>query len=148
MVVVSVGGIDVPAQPVRISQPVRPDLLPRPWSVEERIIFRNPISPIVAENAGTFVLFRIRDDAKNFSYEIVEPLWIGTPAIRLLSRTAVATGNVHDAPVGIAPAGGRVKDHVVHRVHEEIQLYPHDFPRGAFKCRIGDFRISPLDDDS
>src|SRR5580700_9784048 len=84
MVVVSVGGIDVPAQPVRISQPVGPDLLPRARSVEERIIFRNSISPVVAENARILVLVRIRDDAKNFSDDIVEPLWIGTPGVRLL----------------------------------------------------------------
>ena len=69
--------IDGPVQPMRIAKTVRPDFLSSAGRRDKWIVVGNPIAAVLAHRARRDVLIQIRNDAKNFSHQRVEPLRVG-----------------------------------------------------------------------
>ena len=108
--------VHVPDQPMRISQPVRPDLLTRAVERCEWIVVRNPVAPVLADSARLRVLAQVGDDTEDLADQGVEPLRVEAAAVALFARARVASAEVHDAPIGIALAGGGIERHLAERV--------------------------------
>ena len=94
--------IDVPDQPMRIAQAVRPDLLARALDRRERVVVGDPVAAVLADRARRRVLAQVGDDAEDLADERVEPLRVQAAAVALLAGLRVAGPEVHDAPVRIA----------------------------------------------
>ena len=78
----------------------------------------------------------IGNDSENLAFQIIQPLRIGPDAGHCFTGTAVAAFQVHDAPIRIASPGGRIEDHVAHRMQARIHTHPQDLARGAFEGRV------------
>ena len=73
---------------MRIAQAIRPDLLARASSVDERIVVRDAVAAVLADGARRRVLAQVGDDAKDLADESVESLRIQAAAVALLARAA------------------------------------------------------------
>ena len=102
VVVGRIGRIDIPRQPVRIAQAVRPDLLARAGFRGKWIVIRNPVAAVFADRAVVDVLLQVGNDAQDFADEHIETLRIIANFRLLLSVAAIAGGDVEHAPVRLS----------------------------------------------
>src|SRR5262245_44573710 len=122
-VVARIGGIDRPTQAMGIPETVRPDFLAGSGHRHERIVVGNSVTAIFAYRARVGVFAKIRNDTKDFSFEGVEPLWIGAyRGIVRFTGGAVSAFEVKDAPVRIAGTSGRIENQVAERMGARIEL--------------------------
>ena len=80
VIVCAVRRIDVPREAMRIAQAVRPDLFPGAGFRRERVILRDAVTSILADRTAVDMLFEVRDNAKDFTHQHVEPLRIAADA--------------------------------------------------------------------
>ena len=139
------GRVDVPDQPVRVAQPVGPDLLARALEGRERIVVGDPVAAVLADRAGRRVLAQVGHDAPDLSDERVEPLRVDAAAVLLVARAGIAGADVHDPPVGIAAPRDRVEGHLAQRVLRQRMLQPQQLARRALERRVGRIAIRPFD---
>src|SRR6202035_3829753 len=87
--------IDIPAQPVGISQAIGPDLFAGARDGDKRIVVGDAIPAVVTDIARIFVLVEIGNDAQDFSHQVVHALGIlADRRVGRLTRSAVAASNV------------------------------------------------------
>ena len=98
-------GIDVPDQPMWIAQARRPNFLARTIHVDERVVVRYAVAPVLADRARGRVPAQVRNDAQDLPADCVEPLRIEPADVALFARARVAEADIHDAPVRIAAPG-------------------------------------------
>ena len=103
---------------------------------DERVVVRDAIAAVLADRARGRVLAQVGNDAQDLADERVEPLRIQPADVALLARAGVADADVHDAPVGIAAASGRIERHLAERMNRRWQLQPQQLARGAFERRV------------
>ena len=146
-VVGGVGRIDRPAQSMRIPEAIGPDFLAGSRRRDERVVVGNPVPAVVAHGARRRVLVQIGNDAKNFSFEVVEPLRVGSDRdVRRFARRAVAAFHVEHAPVGIAATRRWIEDQIPHRMAAGVELNSQQFACCTFERGVGRIRVRPLDE--
>src|SRR6185369_867543 len=92
------------------------------------------------------MLFEVRNNPQNLSHERVKTLRIASNIRLLLARAAVAGGDIHDSPLGIAGPGGWIENQITHRMNAPVVLETHHLAGRAFKRGIGNVRVGPFDD--
>ena len=97
---------------MRIAQAVRPDLGSRALDRYERIVFRDPVAPVLTDGGRRGVLAQVGDDAEDLADERVEPLRIQPARVALFAGAGVAGAEVHHPPIGIAGPGDRIEHHL------------------------------------
>jgi hypothetical protein len=95
------------------------------------------------------VFVKIGNDAKDFSFEGVEPLWI-RPYRCIVGFTGgpIAAFEIEDTPFRIAGTSRRIEDQITHGMGTRIELDAQDLSRRSFKSRIGRIRVRPFDQDA
>src|SRR5207253_7745844 len=83
-----------PGEAMRIAQAERPDLLARAGGRHERVVVRNAVAAVLAENARRLMVRRVRNDPQDFSDERVEALRVHADAALGFARSAVAASDV------------------------------------------------------
>ena len=148
VVVARISGVDIPNEPRRVADSVRPDLGARTGFGRERVIFRNAVLAVLAEVGGSDWRVEVGHDAEDLADEIVEALRIG-PHHRIFefAGTAVTTGDVEDAPIGAAGTCSGVEDEVAHGMDLAVHLDAHEFAGGAFKGGVRGVRVGPFEED-
>ena len=94
------------------------------------------------------MLGEVRNDAQNLAGHRVETLTIQANAAALVARSAVAAREVEHAPVRIAAPRDWIEGQIADRVNPAEQPNAEQLPRGAFKRRVGNIRVRPLDQDA
>ena len=135
-----------PGEAMRIAQAERPDLLARAGGRHERVVVRNAVAAVVAENARRLMVRRVRNDPQDFADERVEALRVHAGAALGFARSAVAASDVEHAPLAVAAARRRVEAQVGQRVDPRVERHAHQLARRAFERRIRRTRVGPFDE--
>src|SRR5436190_24026880 len=117
---------------MRIAQAVRPDFWPGALQLDERVVVRNPVSAVFADEARVRLFVQVGNDTDDLSHEGVQPLriWPDLDDARF-ARCAVADLAVQHAPIGIAGASRGVERQIAHGVTPGVQPDTHQFTAGA-----------------